>query len=136
MKKYILSLRSKFKKQNIFLKWTPKNIKSNAFSILVSHLWFANTNIQFILDPYAVATYCTSNMTKIDKSITLELHSIIKKCIANIRIQKLAYVFFNAQQMVVQLVYLMLSLPLYHSFWTFQFISSSLSEKFTFVLKS
>ncbi len=39
-------------------------------------------------------------MTKIDKSITLKLHSIIEKCIldktnANIRIHKLGNVFFN-----------------------------------------
>jgi hypothetical protein len=59
-------------------------------------------------------------MTKINKSITLKLHFIIKKCIANnidahTKIQKLSNAFLNAQQMVVQLVaYLVLSLPLYH----------------------
>jgi hypothetical protein len=53
-------------------------------------------------------------MTKTNQSITLELHSIIKKCIAkkkdvNIIIQKLGNVLLNAQQMVAQLiVYLML----------------------------
>jgi hypothetical protein len=41
-------------------------------------------------------------MTKIDKSITLEVHSISKKCIANnidanTKIQKLGNVFLNAQ---------------------------------------
>ncbi len=50
-------------------------------------------------------------MTKIDKSITLELHSIIKKCIlnnidANTKIQKLGNVFLNAQQMVIQIIVL------------------------------
>jgi hypothetical protein len=60
-------------------------------------------------------------MTKLDKSITSELHAILKKCIANnidvnTRIQKLGNVFFNAQQMVAQLLtYLVLYLPLYHS---------------------
>jgi hypothetical protein len=61
----------------------------------------ANTYIQFILNPYASASYCTLSMTKIDKFVTSKLHSIIKKCIldkidANIRIQKLGNVFFNA----------------------------------------
>jgi hypothetical protein len=42
----------------------------NAFSTCDVHLWFANTNIQFILDPYAIATHWTSYMTTIDKSIT------------------------------------------------------------------
>jgi hypothetical protein len=92
---------SKLTKPHIFLKRTSKNIKTNAFSIYFVHLWFANIDIQFILDPYAVATYYTSYMTKIDQSITSELHSIIKKCIANTidtntRFQKLGNVFFNA----------------------------------------
>jgi hypothetical protein len=39
--------------------------------------------------------------------------------------------------MVVQLTtYLVLSLPLYHSFRTFQFINTSPFEEWTFVLKS
>jgi hypothetical protein len=83
---------------HIFLKQTPKNIKINAFSIHAAHLWFANTNIQFILDPYATTTYCTLYMRRIDKLITLELHSIIKKCIvnnidANKIIQKVGFFF-------------------------------------------
>jgi beta-galactosidase beta subunit len=62
-------------------------------------------DIQFVLDPYATATYSTSYMTKINKSLTSKLHSISKKGIANninanIRIQKLGNVFLNAQQMV------------------------------------
>jgi hypothetical protein len=43
---------------------TLKNIKTNAFSIRVAHLWFANTNTPFILDPYTIVTYYTSYMTK------------------------------------------------------------------------
>jgi predicted transcriptional regulator len=61
-------------------------------------------------------------LTKIDKSITSKLHSIIQKCItknidANTIIEKLNNIFLNAQQMVALLnVYFVLSLPLYHSF--------------------
>jgi hypothetical protein len=105
------SLRTKLTKPHIFLKCIFKNIKTNAFSI----------NIQFILDPYVATTYCTSYMTKLNKTITSELLSIIKKCIAhnidaNTKIQKLSNDFLNAQQMVVQfVVYIMFSLPLYHS---------------------
>ena len=61
-------------------------------------MWFANTDIQFILDPYAVTTYCTSYMTKVDKFMTTLLKSILQKCItnktdANIRILKLGNAF-------------------------------------------
>ncbi len=40
-------------KPHIFLKSTTSNIKTNAFNICVTPLWFTNTNIQFILDIYA-----------------------------------------------------------------------------------
>ncbi len=106
---------------HISLKQTPKNIKTKTFNICVTHLWFTNINIQFILDPCVAITYYTSYMTKIDKSITSKLYSIIKICIANNIgankiIQKLGNVFLNAEQMIVQLVaYLVFFLPLYHS---------------------
>jgi hypothetical protein len=58
----ILNLRSNWH----MLKQILTNIKTNAFNICIAHLWLANTNIQFILDPYVIATYCTSYMTKID----------------------------------------------------------------------
>jgi hypothetical protein len=80
-------------------------------------------------------------MTKINKSITLELHSIIQKCItnnidANTKIKKLGNVFLNVQQMVAQvIVYFMFSLPLYHSSQTFQFINTFPFEEHAFVLK-
>jgi len=117
----LLSLRSKLTKLHIFLKQILKNIRTNAFNIHAIHLWFANIDIQFILEPYGTTKYYTSYMTKIDKSTTLELHSIIKTYIANnidanTIIQKLGNAFLNAQQMVVQLgIYLVLYLPLYHS---------------------
>ena len=104
-------------------------------------MWFANTDIQFILDPYAAATYCTSYMTKVDKSMTTELKSILQNCItnktdANIRILKLGNVFLNAQQMSAQLaIYLILSIPLYHCSCSFAFINTSPLQERAFVLK-
>jgi hypothetical protein len=64
MKVHILSLKSKLTKLHIFLKQTLKNIKINAFSIHVVHLWFADIDIQFILNPHMTTTYYTSYMTK------------------------------------------------------------------------
>ncbi len=47
------------------------------------------------------------------------------------------FCFFNAKQMVIQLVvYLVLSLLLYHSFQTFRFINYYFFEKHVFMLKS
>jgi hypothetical protein len=60
-------------KLNTFLKQTPSIIETNAFSIRVAPLWFANMNIQFILDAYAIASYCISYMTKNDKFVTSKI---------------------------------------------------------------
>jgi hypothetical protein len=57
-----------------------KDIRTNVYAIKVATLWEVNINIQFILDPYDVASYCTSYLTKIDKIITNKFQTIIKKC--------------------------------------------------------
>jgi hypothetical protein len=138
---YILVFKSHLTKPQVFLKRLPSNIRTNAFNKKISHIWYANTDIQFILDPYAAATYCTSYMTNVDKSITSELSSIIKTCVtekidANTRILKLGNAFLNAQQMLAQLaIYLVLSLPLYHASRTFEFINTSPYNERAFVLK-
>jgi hypothetical protein len=61
-------------------------------------------DVQFILDPYVVVSYCTSYLTKFDKTITRELKTIIINCSenenqTNIHIQKLRNTFLNVQQM-------------------------------------
>ena len=138
---YIICLQIQLKRPQIFLKRTISNIDTNAFNKSISNLWFANTDIQFILDPYAAATYCTSYMTKVDKNITSELQSIIQKCInnnvlADERILKLRNAILNAQQMSTQVaIYLILFLPLYHASRTFKFINTSAPQDRAFVLK-
>jgi len=77
---YILALRSKLQKPTIFLKWNPKDIHKNAYRRLVGKLWQSNTNTQFILDLYVTISYCTSYVTKIDKNVTQELHTMLEKC--------------------------------------------------------
>jgi hypothetical protein len=69
---------------------------------------------------------CHYNILHIIYDKNIEINNIkiisLKKCVtnnidANTKIQKLGNSFLNAQQMVVQLdAYLVLSLPLYHSF--------------------
>jgi hypothetical protein len=71
MKKHLFIYLKKLKlKSQIFLCSLPNNIRIIAFSPNATHIWYENTNIQFILDPYATTTYCRSCMTKINKNIT------------------------------------------------------------------
>jgi hypothetical protein len=45
---------------------------TNVFNIYGGPLWKANINAQFILNPYAVAAYCTYYLTKMNNFITCE----------------------------------------------------------------
>jgi hypothetical protein len=47
---YILALRSQLKRPQIFLAQTVNNIRTNALIKDIANLWYANTNIPFILD--------------------------------------------------------------------------------------
>jgi hypothetical protein len=43
-------------------------------------MWEANTNAQYVLDPYFATTYCTFYFKKVYKSITQEMQSMLNKC--------------------------------------------------------
>ncbi len=70
-----------------------KKIRTNVYAIKVVALWEANNDIQFIFDPYTATSYCTSYLTKIDKTITNKFQTIIKKSEnenvdANVKVRK------------------------------------------------
>jgi hypothetical protein len=46
------------------------DIWTNVLNIDGGLLWEANTNAQFILDPYVVASYCTFYLTKTNTFVT------------------------------------------------------------------
>jgi hypothetical protein len=104
----------------IFLKGTPSNIIINVFGTCVVPLWFANINMQSILDPYTTTSYCTSYMIRINKSIKLKFHFIIQKCKidVNIKIQKCNKILFQFSTNVCPTSYLFSSFKKIISFIT------------------
>ncbi len=62
-KNYMLALRSKLQKLIIFLKQNLIDIHTNSYGKFVGKLWQENIDAQFILDPYAIASYYTSYLT-------------------------------------------------------------------------
>jgi hypothetical protein len=58
-KTYILIWSKNLTKPQIFLHRSPKNIYT-MFVTQISHIWYANSDIQFKFDPYATTSYCTS----------------------------------------------------------------------------
>jgi hypothetical protein len=139
---YIEFLCNRLTKPILFLKRHMKDIKTSAYEIKATTLWEANTDIQFILDPYTTKSYCTSYLKTFNKTITNEFQTIIKKCEnenfdANLKVRKLNNVFLNAQQMSTELTtYMVLSLPPYHTSRSFSFLNTSPSSERVFILKS
>jgi hypothetical protein len=56
---------------------------NKSFGIHVGNIWQASTYVKFILDPYVATNYCTSYLTKLDKTMTKELENIIISCNEN-----------------------------------------------------
>ena len=50
---YILAVRSTIKKRKIFLKWKLEEIYLNNYMKDLVHVWNANHDIQYVLDPYS-----------------------------------------------------------------------------------
>jgi len=101
---YINASKVKLKKPTNFLQRSCKDIGRNSFGICVGNLWQVSMDVQFILYPYVVISYYTYYLTKIDKTITRELKTIIINCNENknqtkLHIQKLGNTFLNVQQM-------------------------------------
>jgi hypothetical protein len=76
---YIQLIQCKLKQPTIFLKRKPTHIWNNSFANDMPNLWNANTNAQYVLNAYAAASYCSSYMTKVDKSMTNAFRRIHKE---------------------------------------------------------
>ena len=67
---YIELIQSTLTQPMVFLQRKPSEIWNNNFAYNMPHLWNANTNAQYVLNAYAAASYCSSYMTKVDRSMT------------------------------------------------------------------
>jgi len=67
---YKLSLLHQLRKSQILLKGKFWDIPTNAFNKTTTNIRYINTDIQFILISFVVATYCTSYIIKVNKIIT------------------------------------------------------------------
>ena len=105
------------------------------------HLWNANTDAQYVLNAYAAASYCSSYMTKVDRTMTNAFKRIRKeheksKIYAIQMIRSLGNDFLNLQQILAQqAVHIALSLPLNHSSRECNFINTTPIDERTFILK-
>jgi hypothetical protein len=67
------------KTTNNIPKTKPSHIWNNSFAKDMPNLWNANTDAQYVLNAYVAASYCSSYMTKVDKSMTNAFRRIHKE---------------------------------------------------------
>ena len=61
---YILAIRHTLKRDTLFLKRAPSEIRINSYNTNLIKAWRANMDMHYVLDPYACATYILSYITK------------------------------------------------------------------------
>jgi hypothetical protein len=76
---YIQAIQCTLKQPTIFLKRKLSHIWNNNFSKEMPVMWNENTNVQYVLNAYDATSYCTSFMTKVDKSMTSAFKRIQKE---------------------------------------------------------
>lgn len=128
---YIHAIRWNIKRNTLFLKRTPSEIRINSYNTKLLKAWQANMDIQYVLDPYACATYILSYITKGQRGMSTLLEKASEeaklgnKYITNI-IRHIGNKFLNAVEVSAQeAVYLALQMPFRRSSRDFQFISTS-----------
>jgi hypothetical protein len=76
---YIQLIQSTLKQPTIFLKQKPSHIWNNSFAKDMPNMWNTNIDAQYVLNAYIATSYCTSYMTKVDKSMTSAFRRIHKE---------------------------------------------------------
>ena len=138
---YILAIRHTLKRDTLFLKRAPSEITINSYNTNLLKVWQAYTDIQYVLDFYACATYILSYITKGQRGMSRLLEKASEeaksgnKDITN-RVRQIGNKFLNAVEISAQeAVYLVLQMPMRRSSRDFQFISTSPPDERAFLLK-
>jgi hypothetical protein len=76
---YIKAIKCTLKQPTIFLTQKISHIWNNSFSKDMLVMWKSNIDVQYMLNAYAATSYCTSYMTKVDKSMTSAFKRIHKE---------------------------------------------------------
>ena len=116
---YVSALRSCINRPTIFLKRNLNEIRINAYNETILHLWKANMDLQYILDPYACAVFVISYIGKSQRGMSKLLRDALmhpKAGNATIkeRLRGIAYKFQSCSEVSAQEVsYHLLTLPLF-----------------------
>ena len=141
-KQYITALRTCINRATIFLKRNLNEMRINAHNTTILHLWKANMDLQFILDPYACAVYVISYISKSQRGMSKLLRDALlhlKAGNATIkeRLRGIAYKFQSCSEVSAQEVsYHLFSLPLSKCSRANVYINTNPANKRVRILKS
>lgn len=138
---YIVAVRYTINHNTLFLKRLPSEIRINNYNTQLLKAWRANMDMQYVLDPYACATYILSYITKGQTGMSRLLEKATEeinsgnKDIAH-KVRHIGNKFLNAVEISAQeAAFLVLQMPLRRSTRDFQFINTSHPDERTFLLK-
>ncbi|WAR00547.1 hypothetical protein MAR_024919 [Mya arenaria] len=118
---YILAIRSGLKKTQVFLKRRVVDMRVNAYNMGILKIWQANTDLQFVLDPWAVCVYISSYMIKSQRGMSKLLrHACEEAKAGNHTIRERMRIISNkllnhCEVSAQEAVYLLLQMPLVQS---------------------
>ncbi|XP_062566991.1 uncharacterized protein LOC134229291 [Saccostrea cucullata] len=138
---YIKCIRASLKGPKVFLRRSPSEMRVNYYNPSVLKAWNANLDIQFVLDPYACATYIVAYISKSQRGISAMLDKAsqeaaegnmdLKRQVRHIGNKFLNFVEVSAQEAS----YLILQMPLTQASREVVFINTSPPEDRVFLLK-
>lgn len=138
---YIYAVRSSIRTPTVYLKRTSAEIRVNNYNPAVLKAWRANTDIQFVLDIYACATYVASYLTKSQRGMSELLRNATKEAsqgTSDIKQQfkVVGNKFLNAVEISAQeAVYICLQLPMKKASRQVVFVNTSPPEQRVTLLK-
>ena len=141
-RQYLEAIQSSIKQPTYFLKRTTAEIRTNQYNVSVLKAWRANMDLQFIMNAYACASYCTSYISKSQRGMSEVLRNAVKEAQgmgSNVRdqLRRVMNRFLNAVEIgAPEAIYLTLQLPLRRSSRAVEFIPTQQFENRNHVLKS
>ena len=140
--KYILALRSTINKKKVFLKRKLNEIYINNYMFHLIHVWRANHDIQYVLEPYSCVVYICDYLMKNNKSMSKLLENASKEAkLGNMDLKQsvrhIGNKFLNCSEMSEQeCVYSLLELPMIQSSIKVKFINTSEIHNRVFIAKT
>ncbi|XP_053403150.1 uncharacterized protein LOC123564956 [Mercenaria mercenaria] len=138
---YLDAVRSSLKKKQVLLKRQVKDVRVNGYNLQVSKIWQANTDLQYVLDPWAVCVYIASYIMKSQRGMSQLLQTATEEAKrGNLKlcekVRLIANKFLNHCEVSAQeAIYLLLQLPLTQSSRDVIFINTSPPEKRVEILR-